>query len=285
MESLWEVTWLWLRTHGLRLLLIVAIAYVAARLLRRLTRQLEIWLTKQEEEMKPVRAEERRQRRQTLRRVLDGVILFLILVIAGSMVLLELGVEVGPLLAGAGVIGIAVSLGAQTLVKDVLAGLFILIEDQFAIGDVISVAGVSGSVEQITLRSTTLRDLEGTVHIVPNGEMRIVSNKTKDWARVVLRVGVAYDTDLDAAIEILERVGRELANDPHWQAHLLEAPTVSGVDDLRASDIALAILLKTAPGEQWAVAREARKRIVETFTREGIEMPYPTQVHLTRTLE
>ncbi len=272
----------WLLTHGLRILIILIVAYLAIFLLRRLTKRLEKWLTVQEEDT--FRTRERQQRARTIRRILDGTVLFLVVVVGGAMILVELGAEIGPLLAGAGVVGIAVSLGAQSLVKDILAGLFILIEDQFAIGDSISVAGASGVVERMTLRSTTLRDLEGTVHIVPNGEMRVVSNKTKEWSRVMLRVGVAYDTELDRAMEVLRQLGQDLMADEAWKDKLLEEPTVAGVDDLRDSDIALLFMAKTGPGEQWAVAREARKRIVEAFAREGIDMPYPTQVHLTRAL-
>jgi small conductance mechanosensitive channel len=235
-----------------------------------------------EQEEDPLQALELKQRAQTIRRLLDGTLLFLVIVIIGAMVLMELGVQVAPLLAGAGIVGIAVSLGAQSLVKDILAGFLILIEDQFAIGDSVAVAGVSGVVERMTLRATTLRDLEGTAHIVPNGEMRVVSNKTKGWSRVVLRIGVAYETDLERAMEVLRQIGGELFKDADWKSRLLEEPTVAGVDDLRASDIALLFLVKTLPGEQWAVAREARQRIVKTFARENIEMPYPTEVRLTR---
>lgn len=280
MDSFWETAWLWLRTHGLRVVLIVVVAYGLLGVLRRLTRRLQPLFALREAD--PIRAREQEQRGRTLRRVLDSVLWVAIVIIAGAMVLNELGVEVGPLLAGAGVVGIALSLGAQSLVKDVLAGFFILFEDQFRIGDSIAVAGVSGVVEQMNLRSTGLRDLEGTVHVVPNGEMRVVSNRTRDWARVVLRIGVAYGTDLDRAMDVLRQLGKELAADPEWRERVLEEPAVLGVDDLRDSDIALLLLIRTAPGEQWAVGREARQRIVETLTREGIDMPYPTQVNLTR---
>jgi small-conductance mechanosensitive channel len=281
-QTFWQSVLDWLVSHGLRILLMVGISALALYLLRRLSRRLELWIVAQEED--PVQALELRQRAQTIRRLLDGVLLFLVVVIIGAMVLMELGVQVAPFLAGAGVVGIAISLGAQSLVKDILAGILILVEDQFAIGDSVAVAGVSGVVERMTLRSTVLRDLEGTAHIVPNGEMRVVSNKTKGWSRVVLRVGVSYDTDLERAMEVLRQIGQGLVKDSDWGSRLLEEPTVAGVDDLRASDIALLVLIKTLPGAQWAVAREARQRIVETFAREGIEMPYPTEVRLTRAL-
>jgi len=279
-QTFWEGVRDWLLSHGLRILLMVGISILVLYLLRRLSRRLEKWIVAQEED--PVQALELKQRAQTIRRLLDGTLIFLVVVIIGAMVLMELGVQVAPLLAGAGVVGIAISLGAQSLVKDILAGLLILIEDQFAIGDSVSVAGVSGVVERMTLRATTLRDLEGTAHIVPNGEMRVVSNKTKGWSRAVLRIGVAYGTDLERAIAVLQQIGGDLYKDAAWKPRLLEEPTVAGVDDLRASDIALLVMIKTLPGEQWAVAREARRRIVETFTQEKIEMPYPTEVRLTR---
>jgi small-conductance mechanosensitive channel len=282
MHNVWETIWLWLQTHGLAILFIVVGAYAVVVVLRRLTRRLERWLTMQEQD--PVRSREREQRARTIRRVLNGVILFMLVVVAGAMLLRELGIEIGPLLAGAGVVGIALSLGAQSLVRDVLAGLLIVIEDHFSIGDIVSVAGVSGTVERITLRATTLRDMDGTVHVIPNGEMGVVSNKSKGWSRAILRIGVSYDTDLDRALEVLRGIGRAIFQDPAWAEYLLEEPEVGGVDDLREFDVSLLFLLKTAPGKQLALAREARKRIVETFAAEGIEMPFPTQVHLTRVL-
>lgn len=281
-QAFWEAVLDWLLTHGLRIALLVGLSTLALYLLRRLSRRIESLVTAREKNC--VQFQELCQRAHTIRRLLDGTITLIVAIIVGTMVLMELGVQVAPLLAGAGVVGIAISLGAQSLVKDVLAGLFILVEDQFSIGDSIAVAGVSGVVERMTLRSTVLRDLEGTAHIVPNGEMRVVSNKTKDWSRAVLRVGVSYDTDLERAMGVLRQIGQSLVVDPDWKSRLLDEPTVAGVDELRPSDIALLMMIKTRPGEQWAVAREARQRIAETFAREGIEMPYPTQVRLTRVI-
>lgn len=280
--TFWEEVLDWLATHGLRIVVIVGLSTLGLFLARRLSRRIERLLTSRERDC--VQHDEFCQRAHTIRRLLDGTLAFVVVIIVGTMVLMELGVQVAPLLAGVGVIGIAISLGAQSLVKDVLAGLLILVEDQFNIGDSVAVAGVSGVVERMTLRSTVLRDLEGTVHIVPNGEMRVVSNKTKDWSRAVLRVGVAYDTDLERAMAVLRQIGQSLLAEPAWKSRLLDEPTVAGVDELRPSDIALLMMIKTRPGEQWAVAREARRRIAETFAREGIEMPYPTQVRLTRVI-
>ncbi len=280
LPTAWRTLASWASTSGLRIVLVLLGAWAARYLLLRATRHVESWMPAQEQSS--IQAREKQKRAQTIVKILNHVGLLLIVIVAGTMILLELGVQVAPLLAGAGVVGIAVSLGAQSLVRDVLAGLVILLEDQFSIGDVISTAGVGGVVECITLRSTTLRDQDGTLHIIPNGEMKIVSNRTRDWSQVVLRIGVCYGTNLDEALEMLRLVSRGLAKDPHWKGRLLEEPVVAGVDDLREQDIGLLFMAKTPPGDQWAVAREARKRIVEAFGRVGIELAHPVRVHLTR---
>ncbi len=279
--TMWQAVSSWASTSGLRIALVILVAWAARLLLLRTTRHVESWMPTHEQSS--IQAREKQKRAQTIVKILNDVGLLLIAIVAGTMILLELGVQVAPLLAGAGVLGIAVSLGAQSLVRDVLAGLMILLEDQFSIGDVISAAGVSGKVEQITLRATTLRDQDGTLHIVPNGEMRIVSNRTRDWSQAVLHVGVCYGTNLEEALEMLRQVSRGLAEDPRWKGRLLEEPTVAGVDDLRERDVSLLFMAKTPPGDQWAVAREARKRIAEAFGRVGIELAHPVRVHLART--
>jgi small conductance mechanosensitive channel len=180
------------------------------------------------------------------------------------------------------VVGIAVGLGAQTLVRDWLAGVFIVLENQYSAGDVVAIAGVEGTVEDFSLRRTTLRDLDGTVHSVPNGQIVVASNHTRVWARVNLDIGVAYDTDIERASAIIDAIGTDLAADPEWRDRLLETPTVVRINALGDSGLTLKVLGQVRAAEQWAVAGELRKRILAAFSREGIGVPYPRRVMVTR---
>jgi small-conductance mechanosensitive channel len=206
----------------------------------------------------------------------------LVVIVAAMMAFREIGLDITPLIAGAGVAGLAIGFGAQGLIKDVLAGFFILLEDQFHVGDVIQAAGVSGQVEQMTLRLTIVRDLQGTVHFIPNGEIKVASNLTKEWSRAVLEIGVGYEEDVDRVIAVLTEVGRSLADDEGFGKMLLEAPQVLGVEGLTDSQVTIRILAKTLPLKQWEVAREFRRRIKARFDREGIQTPYPHRVVITR---
>ena len=214
------------------------------------------------------------KRGHTLAQLLRSVGRLVVFVIA-TLMILGLFVNIGPLLAGAGVVGLAVSFGAQSLVKDFLSGFFILFEDQFGVGDVVEINGKSGAVERMTLRIVQLRSMDGTVHTIPNGEIKAVSNLTRGWSRAVIEVGVAYDTDLDRAIEVLRDVGRELAGDEAWRIQLDGEPEVLGVEGLGDNALNLRLVARTRPGQQWAVARELRRRIKLRFDREGIEIPFP----------
>jgi small conductance mechanosensitive channel len=198
------------------------------------------------------------------------------------MILRELGLDIAPLIAGAGVAGVALGLGAQALIRDVIGGFFILLEDQFVVGDSIQVGNIAGAVEKMTLRATFLRDLEGTLHVIPNGEIRIVSNRTKDWSRAIVDLGVAYEEDIGRVVAALGKIGHDLHQDEEFALLLLEEPTVTGVEALGDWAVTVRIMVKTRPGKQWDVARELRRRIKESFEREGIEMPYPRQEVLMR---
>ena len=173
------------------------------------------------------------------------------------MILGQLGLDIGPAVAGLGVVGIAVGFGAQSLVRDYLNGALILIENQFGKGDVVRVAGVAGTVEDFTLRRTTLRDLDGVVHTVPNGEIKVASNLTRVWARINQDVTVAYGTDIDKAIAVVDDVGREMAGDPVWKRRVLEAPRVERVEALAEYGVTLKILGTVRAADQWAAARRA----------------------------
>jgi len=275
-DNFWQAIWDWLLTSGLRIAFIFVVGLIASRWLRVLSARLEKSIAG------AAPTEDEAQRARTLTRVTRSTALVTIAITAGLMIMRELGLDIAPLIAGASVIGVAVGLGAQSLISDVIGGFFILLEDQFAVGDSIQVGNIAGGVEKMTLRATFLRDLEGTLHVVPNGEMRIVSNRTKDWSRAVLNLGVAYEEDIGRAVAALGEIGRDLYQDEEFAPLLLEEPTVTGVEALGDWTMTIRIMAKTKPGEQWNVARELRRRIKETFEQEGIEMPYPRQEVLMR---
>jgi len=179
------------------------------------------------------------------------------------------------LIAGFGIAGLAVGFGAQSLVKDIIAGVFILLENQYRVGDVVRISDVAGVVEEMNIRRTVLRDLDGIVHFVPNGEIKVASNFTREWSRVNLNISVAYGTDLDHAIAVLNRVGEEIAQDPQWSPLILKAPQFLRVDNLGDSGIELKVVGDTKPIRQWDVMGELRKRVKKAFDEEGIEIPWP----------
>lgn len=227
-------------------------------------------------------AAELERRVNTIGRLVVRIAAGVIGVIAVLMGLDLFGIDIGPAIAGLGVVGIAVGLGAQTLVRDWLAGVFVVLENQYSAGDVVRIAGVEGVVEDFSLRRTTLRDLDGTVHTVPNGQITVASNLTRLWARVNMDIGVAYDTDIDLATEVINQVGAELRADPEWSAKLLEPPTVVRVNALADSSVNLKVLGQVRPAQQWAVAGELRKRVLAAFARNGIEIPFPHRVIVSR---
>jgi small conductance mechanosensitive channel len=211
------------------------------------------------------------QRLEALASVMRSIVSVVIFVVAAFMILGTLGVNLGPLLAGAGILGVALGFGSQTLVRDFLSGMFILIEDQFGVGDVVELDGqTSGTVEAVSLRTTRLRAVDGTVWHVPNGEIRRVGNMSQHWSRALIDVEVAYDTDLDRAQQVIAEVARDVAaGDPN----VLEEPEVWGVEDLAGSGVVIRLVVKTRPSEQWRVSRVLRQRLKEAFDREGIAIP------------
>jgi len=217
---------------------------------------------------------------------LDGLgahaIQFFIVAIAALMVLGKLGLDIGPAVAGFGVIGIAVGFGAQTLVRDYLNGALILLENQFSKGDVVRLAGVDGTVEDFNLRRTTVRDLDGVVHTVPNGEIKVASNLTRVWARINQDITVAYGTDIDKVIEIVDKVGREFASDSVWKRRVLETPRVERIEALGEYGVTIKILGSVRAPEQWAAGGEFRKRLLAALEANGIEIPRPQRVILSR---
>jgi moderate conductance mechanosensitive channel len=197
------------------------------------------------------------------------------------MILGRIGLDVGPAVAGLGVVGIAVGFGAQSLVRDYLTGALVLVENQFSKGDVVTIAGVTGTVEDFSLRRTTLRDLDGIVHTVPNGEIKVASNRTRTWARINQDVMVAFGTDIDKAIDVVDEVGRKMAEDPIWKRRILEPPRVERIESIDEMGITLKILGSVRASEQWAASGEFRKLLLEAFAENGIEIPRPQRVVLT----
>lgn len=262
----------WLGEHGWRILFIIVLSMATVLAVSRFIPKL-IVATVARRAGEPEK--EVKKRADTLSRVLVGVGQVVVLFIAIFMVLSELEIDITPILAGVGVVGIAIGFGAQGLIKDLLGGLFIILENQYRVGDVVRISDVSGLVEDINLRRTALRDLDGVVHIVPNGEIRVASNFTKEWSRVNLNVSVGYGEDLDHVILVINRVGKELAEDPEWAPLILKAPQVLRVDDLGSSGVDIKILGDTKPIRQWDVMGELRKRLKKAFDEEGIEIPWP----------
>jgi small-conductance mechanosensitive channel len=269
----------------LRVGLVVVTALIGFLVLRQVVRVsvrslLERRAAESEDESMPPLELERRV--STIARLVVRIGGAVLAVIAVLMILGEFDIDIGPAVAGLGVVGIAVGFGAQTLIRDWLAGIFIVLENQYSEGDVVRIAGVDGVVEAFSLRRTTLRDLDGTVHTVPNGQITVASNMTRLWSRVNLDVGVAFDSDIDRATALIDRVGEELQADEEWGPRLLEAPAVVRVDAVAGSVVTLKVLGQVRAAEQWAVAGELRKRILAAFAREGIDMPLPHQVIVTR---
>lgn len=221
------------------------------------------------------KAERSKQRMRTLSDVLESVASIVIYVIAGMVALAEFSVSLGPFLASAGIVGVALGFGAQSLVKDFLSGIFMILEDQYGVGDVIDAGDATGVVEEVRLRTTQIRDVNGTLWYIPNGEIRRVANKSQAWARTVMDIEVAYDTDLEHAMQTIKRVADELWEEAAEHATILEEPEILGVESFKADAIAIRLVVKVEPAEQWATARELRKRLKVAFDEAGIEIPFP----------
>lgn len=262
----------WLVEHGAKVAIIVVLSlvvffFISSALPRVVTSTIRRSMAGQSEE-------EIEKRSITLTSVLVTTGQVIVIAMALMMILSQF-VQIGPLLAGVGVIGIAVGFGAQSLVKDVMNGLFIIMEGQYHVGDVVKIADISGLVESVNLRRTVLRDLDGIVHFVPNGEIKVASNFTKEYSRVNLNISVSYNADLNKAIAVANRVCNELAEEPQWKPSILKVPQVLRVDKLGDSGIDLKIVGDTKPIKQWDVMGEMRKRLKEAFDAAGIEIPWP----------
>ncbi len=223
----------------------------------------------------PLLSERRRQRTQTMASVLRSVSTGAIFAVASVMVLAELGIDIAPIIASAGILGVALGFGSQTLVKDFLSGIFMILEDQYGVGDVVDVGEASGSVESVGLRVTRLRDLNGTVWYVRNGEILRVGNKSQGWARAVIDVPVAYEEDVARVRDLLKEAASKLWEDENYHELILEEPEVWGVESLSADAVVVRVVVKTQPLKQWDVAREMRERIKAAFDEHDVELPFP----------
>ena len=262
--------------RGLNILAILVVAWIGRRLLRVLTNRLRHIA----DDADPTTISSAEQRAHTLAGIAQSIGSFLIWLGAGLMIL-DIFIAIGPLLAGVGVAGLAVSFGAQSLVKDMISGFFILLENQFAVGDVVTVNGISGKVERMTLRVVMLRDLEGTLHVIPNGNISVVSNRTRGFSRAVVDIGVPYEEQIDHVLDVLRDLAREFHEDPAWQPAFPEPPEVLGVEALADNAVNVRVLLTTHPGRQWEVGREFLRRAKNRLDAEGISIPFPQRtLHL-----
>lgn len=271
----WAVIGPWLLAHGIKILFIVIVGYILNRLAKKLIRRVVMMSLVSDKNLSKM-AEKKRE--DTLIRIFTWVSTILIGIIAVLMVLQEIGVPVAPLIASAGIAGIAIGFGGQYFIRDIIAGFFIILENQYRIGDVVNFDGTGGLVEDISLRMTTLRDLDGTVHHIPHGEIKKVANLTKYFARVNLNIGVGYTTDLDKLIALVNRIGNEMAADNQYKDAILKAPQFVMITDFADSAMIIKIVGDTVPLKQWEITGELRKRLKIAFDKEGIEIPFPQMV-------
>ncbi len=262
-----------IRHQAPRIVGVFIIAFILTRLLKALSRRLTRFSNSQ-----GLPSTMRAQQLRTLSSVVYSVGLFIIVFVAALQVLPLLGINMGPLLASAGIAGVAIGFGAQTLVHDFINGFFILVENQYDIGDIIKIAGVQGTVELMTLRRTVLRDADGTVHNVPSSQITVVSNMTRDWTQLALHVSVAYDTDSDLVIKSLQEVGTEFAADPSFADKIVAKPEVPGIEKITGDEVDYLMLIKTRPGQQDNVRRELRRRIKVCFEKNKIQPGNPNRV-------
>jgi small-conductance mechanosensitive channel len=262
---------------SLRIVLIVAAAAIAIRFVRLALGRFEIILNRSGQSPGAVPGAST-MRIRTLMNVLLTIVVGMVWFLAVLTILGQVGINIGPILAGAGVVGLAVGFGAQNLVKDLVSGFFLLLENQIRVGDVAVINGTGGLVETITFRTIVLRDQAAVVHVFPNGAINTLANMTKDWSAYVIDIGVAYKEDTDRVAEIMRRVAEEMQSDPAYASRMLEPIEILGVDAFVESAVIIKARLKTLPLQQWAVGREYRRRLKKAFDSHGVEIPFPPRV-------
>ena len=259
--------------EGIRLVRITGIiagAYVISKIVNLAVAQMENLV-----ESKDPAMSETEKRAKTLGKIINSTAIVIVASVSIMMILSEFGMNITPIITGAGIAGLAVGFGAQNLVRDIISGFFLILEDQIRVGDVARINEIGGAVEAIRLRTTVLRDLEGIVHIFPNGEIKQVANMTKEFSFYVINLGIAYKENVDQVMELLVQIGEELRKDPEYSSFILAALEVMGVDDFADSHVTIRMRIKTLPMKQWMVGRELRRRIKNTFDSRKIEMPFP----------
>lgn len=259
----------WSLSNGLHILLVIVLAWIAIKLVKKLSTRLVQFISRQNDDS------EFQKRMQTLGSMIRYVLLFAIIAVAVMTILRELGVDIGPVLAAAGIVGLAVGFGAQSLVKDIISGFFILLEDQIRVGDVVNIGDKGGLVEKVSLRTTVLRDMAGNVHYVPNGHINVVTNMTKGYSRYVFDIGVAYREDVDEVIKVIKGIDEELRSDPEFKDDILEPIEILGLDQFASSAVVIKARTTTLPIKQWKVGREFNRRLKKRFDELGIEIPFP----------
>jgi len=264
-----------LRHQAPRIIAILIVAFVLSRLLKIVSRRLADLGS-----LQVLPSAVRAQQLRTLSAVFYSVGLFVIGFLATMQILTQLNIKVEPLLASAGIAGLAVGFGAQTLVKDFINGFFILVENQYDIGDTVKIAGVQGMVETMTLRRTVLRDADGTLHTVPSSQIMVVSNLTRDWTQLAMKISVSYKADSDKVIKLLKEVALDVAHDPRFQGQIVADPDVPGIDRVSGDEVEYLLLVKTTPGKQYELSRELRRRIKVCFEQQGIEPGNPNKVYV-----
>ena len=259
----------WFFSSGLKIIIILFSAFILNKFVHRILLRLFSSLQKYKSN------EETQKRTDTLNSIFHYTIGIAILILAVVMILSEVGLEIGPILAAAGVMGLAVGFGAQSLVKDIISGFFIFLEDQIRVGDVVQIAGMGGLVEKVNLKMTVLRDLAGNVHYIPNGTIDVVTNMTKGYSRYVFDVGVAYCEDVDKVMEVMKQVDEELRSDPEFKDDILEPLEIFGLDQFAESALIIRARTTTKPIKQWRIGREFNRRLKKKFDELNIEIPFP----------
>ncbi|MEA1929580.1 MAG: mechanosensitive ion channel family protein [Patescibacteria group bacterium] len=275
LAKVWASILPWLTDHGVKIVLIILMAFIVQKFgglfIEKLIRRIIV-----ADPLRPPNSE--RKREDTLIQIFVGTLKIVLWLVVLMLVLEEVGIAIGPIIAAAGIVGLAFGFGGQYLIRDLISGLFVIMENQYRIGDVVSIAGISGSVEDISLRMTTLRDLDGAVHHIPHGEITTVSNLSKYFARVNLDIGISYDANLEKVIAVVDKVGEDMAADAEWKEHITKPPKFLRVNDFADSSVMIKILGETKPLKQWEITGELRKRLKIAFDREGIEIPFPQRV-------
>ncbi|MFW6140850.1 MAG: mechanosensitive ion channel family protein [Acidobacteriota bacterium] len=259
----------WLLSSGIKIVLIIIALFVVLKLVKSFSkRSSKLFLKKRDDE-------ESRKRAETISSVIRNTLSVTVVTLALLILIGQIGIEIGPLLAAAGIAGLAIGFAGQSLVKDIINGFFILLEDQIRVGDIVEVGGISGVVEKINLKLTRLRDLEGNVHFIPNSIIDIVSNKTKEYSCYLLDIGVAYREDADEVMEVIKQIDEEMRSDPDWKDKILQPIEIFGLDRFDDSAVVVRARTRTLPAKQWGVGREFKRRIKKRFDEMDIEIPFP----------